>query len=65
MAQFESTPLHMAAEHGQEAAIKALVAANADVRAKNFVTGGRGSVLGWRGGEGGVGFVLSWCGFGF
>ena len=34
------TPLHQAAENGHEAAIKALVAAKADVRGKNEVRGG-------------------------
>ena len=44
--QSEHTPLHAAAEKGKEAAIKALLAAKADVHAKGMVRGGRGSVLG-------------------
>ena len=42
------TPLHFAADNGHEAVIKALVAAKADVRAKERV---RGGVLGGRGGR--------------
>ena len=47
MAQDGETPLHLAASSGHEAAIKALVAAKADVHAKAMV---RGGVLGGRGG---------------
>ena len=43
-----TTPLHFAAQMGHEAAIKALVAAKADVHAKDEV---RGGVLGGRGGR--------------
>ena len=46
--QRNQTPLHQAALNGHEAAIKALVAANADVHAKNHVRGG--GVLGGLGG---------------
>ena len=42
------TPLHWAARGGHQAAIKALVAAKADVHAKDKV---RGGVLGGRGGR--------------
>ena len=42
------TPLHSAAYNGHDAAIKALVAAKADVHAKNTV---RGVALGGRGGR--------------
>ena len=38
--QFGETPLHRAAHEGREAAIKALVAAKADVHAKDKVRGG-------------------------
>ena len=40
MAQDEWTPLHVAAQMGHEVAIKALVAAKADVHAKDSVRGG-------------------------
>ena len=46
--QNASTPLHWASYKGHEAAIKALVAAKADVQAKEKV---RGGVLGGRGGR--------------
>ena len=40
------TPLHFAAQKGQEAKIEALVAAKADVHAKNNVRVGQGVMLG-------------------
>ena len=46
--QHEWTPLHVAAAQGHEAAIKALVAAKADVHAKDVVRWGG---LGGRGGR--------------
>jgi hypothetical protein len=41
VAQWGMTPLHSAAQNGHEAAIKALVAAKADVNAKDQVRYGR------------------------
>ena len=46
--QYVRTPLHLAAHSGHDAAIEALVAAKADVHAKDEV---RGGVLGGRGGR--------------
>jgi hypothetical protein len=64
VAQVGKTPLHMAAFKGHEAAIKALVAAKADVNAKNEVRGGWQGVLRRRGG-GGLGSVFYCCGLEF
>ena len=50
MAQSGSTPLHLAASSGREAAITALLAAKADVLAENDVRVGEGR---GGGGEGG------------
>ena len=62
------TPLHAAASicNVKDAAIKALLAANADVHAKEGTVrvGARGVVLGGRGGCG-VGTVLYYCGLDF
>jgi len=41
VAQAGDTPLHRAVKYGREAAIKALVAAKADVYAKNWVRVGK------------------------
>ena len=55
--QFGRTPLHIAAQEGQTAAIKALVAAKADVHAKDSVRGGC-----WEGERGGGVWSVFYCG---
>ena len=56
MVQFSRAPLFLAAENGHEAAIKALVAAKADVHAKEEVRGGG---AGWARGETASGLHLT------
>ena len=53
VAQIGHTPLHMAAMHDEKAVIKALLAAEADVNAKDEVRGEGGLE-----GEGGAAWVL-------
>ena len=48
VAQAAQTPMYMAAQKGHVVAIKALVAAKADVNAKDQVRYGRGGVRGRR-----------------
>jgi len=61
VAQDGKTPLHFSADKTGDGLIKALVAAKADVDAKDKV---RGGVLGGRG-EDGVGSACYYCCLGF
>ena len=60
VAQFGMTPLHRAAQYGEEIAIKALVAAKADVHAKDKVrVGEEGGRRGAQGGRAGWGMYVT------